>query len=225
MNPNRQQKIEDLINENKDLIYSLITNFRYYYFKEDLFQVGVIGLIKAYNNFDNTRGVKFSSYAYAYILGEIKKYIREDRGIKVGRDLISLGGKIEKVRQLMLQELKRDPSIGELSDYLNISEDKIVEALNANMFIKSIDEPINSEEKEITIQDLISIDESFDKLELISLKEELKGLSEQEKKLLKLRYLKDKTQIQTAEILNMSQVQVSRKEKKVLSKLRNKLYH
>ena len=114
-----------------------------------------MGLIKAYNNFDANYNIKFTTYAYPYIVGEMKKLIREDKTIKVSRDLQKISSKIEKVKIMLSQKLMREPSIQELSKELNISEYIIAEALNSNYQVKSIDEPIRKDSKEITLNDII----------------------------------------------------------------------
>lgn len=225
MNDLDKNDLVNLIVKNENLIYSLANRFSSYSSKEDLYQIGIIGLINAYRNFNPNRGCKFSTYAFPYILGEMKKYVREDIGIKISRDTIYLCSRIERARELLMQNLKRYPTITELSSYLEVEETKIIEALQINFYLKSLDEPINNEDKELTLKDCLSQEDTTDKLDLISLKEELKNLSTEEKMLLKFRYLEDKTQQEIADIMGMSQVQVSRGEQRVLSKLRQRMFH
>lgn len=225
MNDLDKNDLVNLIVKNENLIYSLANRFSSYSSKEDLYQIGIIGLINAYRNFNPNRGCKFSTYAFPYILGEMKKYVREDIGIKISRDIIYLCSRIERARELLMQNLKRYPTITELSSYLEVEETKIIEALQINFYLKSLDEPINNEDKELTLKDCLSQEDTTDKLDLISLKEELKNLSTEEKMLLKFRYLEDKTQQEIADIMGMSQVQVSRGEQRVLSKLRQRMFH
>lgn len=224
MNDIREKALEGLIFENENLIRSLANNYHTYSSKDDLYQVGIIGLINAYHNFDDQRGCKFSTYAYPYIDGEMKKYMREDRGIKVSRDIVYLSARIMQAKEIIMQKLRREPTTGELALYLELDESKIIDALQVNAFIKSIDEPINEEGKELTIQDFICQDERIDKLDLIWLRDELSKLSDKEKQLLLIRYFQDRTQAETAEIMHMSQVQVSRGEHRVLERLKNNIY-
>ena len=191
--------------------------------KEDLYQVGVIGLINAYKNYDYNYGTKFSTYAYPYIFGEMKKYLHHNIGIKISRDLVYLSSRIEKVKNIIAQKLNREPTIKEIAKTLNIDENKIEEALQLNFNFQSLDTPLNAEGKEITLMEVVSKDRTVDKLDLIFLKEELLKLSEKEKKLVGARCLYGKTQNETATMLGISQVQVSREEQKVLTKLKSKL--
>lgn len=213
--------MEQLILENKNLIYSIAKYFEKYANKEDLFQAGCIGMIMAYKNYDENMDVKFTTYAYSYILGEMKKLVREDKSIKISRNIQMLNLKIEKARIILTQKFMHDPSVYELSNFLNIPEDMICEAINSTRTIYSIDEPINSEGKEITLLDTIGKCENID--DLIQLRNELELLTPFERQIIKERYTNDLTQQQTAKVLGISQVQVSRNEKKVLIKLKNKL--
>jgi RNA polymerase sporulation-specific sigma factor len=213
--------VADVIKENEGLIYSLINELNVPYLKEDLYQVGAIGLINAYKNFDPSKGTKFSTYAYLYILGEMKKYIREDRNIKISREISYLGSKIERARELLTQKYNRIPNTLEIAQYLNVPEEYIIEALNSRNSIRSIDEVINSDGKELTLKDTISVVEPCDKLDLIALKDGIKSLSDKERNIIIGRYFEDKTQSELAGILGISQVQVYREEQKAIDKLRD----
>jgi RNA polymerase sporulation-specific sigma factor len=213
------EPIEQIIKENQNLIYAIANYFNNYKSKEDLFQVGVIGMIKAYQNYDESFNIKFTSYAYPYISGEMKKYIREDRGVKVSRSITSLNSKIETASNMLSQKLFRVPTSGELSDFLGIPEMLVTEALSSKRELRSIDEPVASDSKELTLHETIPT-KTLDIDTLIALKQELTKLDSAELELLKNRYFDDKTQNETAADLGMTQVQVSRKEQKVLTKLR-----
>lgn len=214
--------IEDIVVENQKLIYSIVNEFGNELNKEDLFQVGVLGMIKAYKNFDDTLNSKFTTYAYTYILGEIKKYIREDKGFKVSRQTSSLGYKIEKTKELLAQKNNRIPTYKEIADYLEIPEYVIAEAVNSKQEIKSIDSAVAIDSKELTLHETIpSKKEDIDSL--ILLREELLKLDEYEKSLLYKRYFEDMTQTEVANVLGMTQVQISRNEKKVLTKLKSRM--
>lgn len=218
-----EQDLTNLIMENQNLIYSIIHYFEGYGNKEDLFQVGAMGLIKAYKKYDPSMGTKFTTYAYPYILGEMKKLITEDKEIKINRDLSRLSTKIEKASILLTQQLMREPYIYELADFLELPEKTILEAMQSRGKVQSIDEPINQEGKEITLHDTIGQIEHLSLDTLIALKSELENLTPFERELIERRYINNLTQSETANILGMSQVQVSRKEQKVLTKLRNRL--
>ncbi len=210
----------DIILNHEKLIYAIINKMKGKYDQEDLYQVGVIGLIKAYRNYNASYGVKFSTYAFSYILGEIKKYIRENKGIKISRDLFRLSSKIERAQDLLSQKLMRIPTVKELSIYLEIDEDRITEALNIHNYIQSLDIPINDDGKELTLYDSIQQEEDINLLDKIYLDEEVAKLPIEEQAIVHLRYKEDQTQMETATFLGLTQVQVSRREQKVLTKLR-----
>ncbi len=213
--------MEELILENKNLIYSITKYFEKYSNKEDLFQAGCIGMIMAYKNYDESMNVKFTTYAYPYILGEMKKLVREDKSIKISRNIQMLNLKIEKAKILLSQKLMREPNNAELSDFLELPIYVIAEAINSTKPIYSIDESLNDEGKEITLQDTIGKTDNVD--DLLLLKDALDKLTPFERKLISKRYLNDLTQQQTADELGITQVQVSRGEQKILTKLKSKL--
>lgn len=213
--------MEELILENKNLIYSITRYFEKYSNKEDLFQAGCIGMIMAYKNYNPDMNVKFTTYAYPYILGEMKKLVREDKSIKISRNIQLLNLKVEKANILLTQKLMRKPTILELADFLEIPIYMIEEAINSNKPIYSIDEPLNDEGKDITLQDTIGKTDDID--DLLLLREELSKLNPFEQQLINKRYINDLTQQQTAFELGISQVQVSRGEQKILTKLKSKL--
>lgn len=217
------QSLEQIIEENKNLIYSISHYFENYPNKEDLFQAGVMGLITAYKNYDASFNNKFTTYAYTYILGEMKKFVREDKGIKISRDITKLNLQIEKATILLTQKLMRQPTIKELSNYLEIDEYFIAEAMKSINVLQSLDEPLNNDGKQITLYDSVSEQKVNNLDELIALRNELSLLPDLERTLIEQRYMCDMTQTETAEILGMTQVQVSRKEQKVLMKLKDKL--
>lgn len=217
------QSLEQIIEENKNLIYSISHYFENYPNKEDLFQAGVMGLITAYKNYDTSFNNKFTTYAYTYILGEMKKFVREDKGIKISRDITKLNLQIEKATILLTQKLMRQPTIKELSNYLEIDEYFIAEARNSINVLQSLDEPLNNDGKQITLYDSVSEQKVTDLDDLIALRRELSLLPDLERNLIEQRYMCDMTQTETAEALGMTQVQVSRKEQKVLMKLKDKL--
>ncbi len=218
------EQVSKLIIDNQNLIYSISHKFKKYQNKEDLFQVGCIGLIKAHDNFDDSFRVKFSTYAYSYILGEMKKYINHDRGVKVNRDLLKLNLKIEKANILLAQKLMREPTTKEISSYLELPEFVIYQALNVNSPIQSFSVPINNnDDKEMTLHDTVAIVNNLDLTLLIALTEEINHLNNQDQQIIKMRYYEDMTQTEVADVLGINQVQVSRKEKYILQKLRKQL--
>lgn len=211
-------EITNLIMENERLIYSIANYFKNYNSKEDLYQAGCLGLISAYKKYDPNMKCKFTTYAYPYILGEMRKLVREDKGIKVSREITKLNLKIEKAYILLSQKLMKEPSIEEIANFLEIPEYYVSEAIISLNKIKSIDEPVNDQGREFTLQDVIGKSENID--DLIMLKDSLNSLTKEEKEIINNRYIKDYTQNETSKIIGMSQVQVSRKEQKVLQKLK-----
>lgn len=217
------EELNILIKQNERLIYSLMKDYNNYIDKEDLYQVGVIGLINAYKNFKEENGVKFSSYAYLYIQGEIKKYLRENRVFKLNKDTASLCNKVKQASNLLEQKLMRKPTSKELCDFLEIDELKLETILGIQNPVQSLDEPIITNGKSSSLYEIIPNSESNDLDTLITLRENLNKLSDEDKKLLQYRYFNDKTQSEVAKILGLSQVKVSREEKKILQKLKGSM--
>ncbi len=215
------EEITNLILNNEKLIYSICNYFKNYNSREDLYQAGCVGLISAYKKYNPNMNCKFTTYAYPYILGEMRKLVREDKGMKISREITKLNLKIEKAYILLTQKLMKEPSIEEIANYLEIPEYYVSEAILSLNKIKSIDEPVNSDGKEFTLQEIIGNSNNID--DLILLKESLKNLNSEELELINNRYIKDYTQSETSKIIGMSQVQVSRKEHKVLEKLKQKM--
>lgn len=212
--------IEDLertIISNEKLIYKLASKFNNNV--EDLFQVGVIGLINAYNNYNSSYNVKFTTYAYPFILGEMKKYIRENKGVKISRELLYLSSRLDRLIELLTQKYRRIPNVTEISRELKIDESKIIEALEIRGCVKSIDDVISNDNKEITFLDVIASNDSIeDKIEFMDL---VNTLDENEKKFIVNRYFNDKSQAELASIYGVSQAKISRLEDKILKKMKN----
>lgn len=216
------EDINEIIEQNSRLIYSVVKLFGNSTNKEDLYQAGVLGMLKAYRNFDSSMDVKFTTYAYPYILGEVKKLVREDKGIKISRSISKLNYKIDQISNLLSQKFFREPTTKEIADYLGIEEYYVVESINSRRELKSIDEPVASDSKELTLHETLP-SKQMDIDSLISLRDEVTNLTEFERELINSRYFKDNTQSETASILGISQVQVSRNEQKILTKLKSKL--
>ena len=212
----------NLIEKYKDKIISIATSMSYKD-KDDLFQAGCIGLIKAYKNYDESKSQEFFYYAKKYILGEMMIFLRENRNIKVSRDMYSLNKKINDAYNYLSQKFMHSPTIEELSEFLEINVEDLRIALS-DYNTTSLDKTINDDEnKDVSLYDMIPNIEHLNKDDLISLKDGINSLTERERKIINLRYLKDYTQAQTANILGMSQVQVSRQEVKVLKKLNQEI--
>ena len=210
-------ELEQIIKLHEKLIYKIATKF-HEVAKEDLYQAGVIGLIKAYNNFDKQSKTKFTSYAYNYIFGEMYELANNTRTIRLNKNILRTYKKLEQARQHLTQKLGYIPSIQELSTFLSIPENIIYEIENCTGTIMSLD---SNEERPIyeTIPDT---KEHFSQ-DNLDLKDSFNTLTAEEKQIINYRYYKDFTQSETAKILGMSQVTVSRYEKKSLTKMYNYL--
>lgn len=211
----------DQIIENENLVYSIINKCGGYYDVDDLYQVGMIGLINASKNYKEEAGVKFSTYAYTYVLGEVTKYMRENRNIKVSRDVIKLKQSISKARDYLRQKLQREPSDLELSLILEIDEEKIAEIESVCADVKSLDYSYSDED--MNLYKSIKVEDKEINPNILDLRESIKNLNDEERKLIYSRYYCDLTQSETSKEMGMSQVQVSRKETKILQKLKTKL--
>lgn len=209
-----------LINENKGLMYQIINKYKTYYDKDDLYQSTVIGIIKAYNNYDSTRDVKFSTYAYKYMLSEVISFIKSSKLIKTSRDYDKIYKKVLEAKTILAQRLMKEPSVYELSQFLEIDEGLINNILLVKEQVKSLDDAILEDGKTITLLDNIKSRENNINIDNILLDEILSTLTLDELKLIKLRYFQDKTQREIAEYLKTNQVQVSRNETKILKKLK-----
>ncbi len=193
---------------------------------DDLMQIGSIGLLKAIKKFDLSFNVKFSTYAIPMIMGEIKRFLRDDGIIKVSRNLKEIANKAHIVKDTLEKDFGREPTISEVASELDISKEELVMALDSVHLTQSLYETIHHDEgTPILLIDKIeySEDEEIEIVDKIALKEVLTNLEPRERQIIMLRYFKDKTQCQVAEMLGMSQVQVSRVEKKILVKIKNNI--
>ncbi|HLR70331.1 MAG TPA: RNA polymerase sporulation sigma factor SigF [Pseudogracilibacillus sp.] len=213
-----------LVEKNIRLVWSVVQRFiNRGYDPEDLFQIGSIGLIKSIDKFDLSYDVRFSTYAVPMIIGEIQRFIRDDGTIKVSRSIKELGNKIRIKKEELTKSLNRSPTVQEIADVLNITPEDVAQAQDAIKYPHSIHETVYENGGEpITLLDQIADDDKhwFDKL---TLEEAIRSLSERERLIVYLRYYKDKTQSQVAKRLGISQVQVSRLEKKILEDMKEKM--
>lgn len=215
------KNITDLILDNEGLIYKIINKYKKYFELDDLYQVAVMGLIKANNNFHENYNTKFSSYAYPYILGEVIKYINDFRSIKVAKSNRVLYSKILKAKEILSQKLMKEPNSYELSLFLEIDESIIDDVINANLCVDSLDKIISDDGKNLELYDKYGyIETKFENYPLI---EELKKLPPEEQTIIIARYYEDMSQKEVGDTLGMYQVEVSRKEKKILQKLRDNI--
>ncbi len=213
--------IEELIFENKNLIYKIASKYSRYYSMEDLFQVGSLGLIKAANNYNENLGVKFSTYSYKYIIGEIINFINNDRTMKVSIDTLKIYKSYEQTKEYLTSHLNRIPSFTEICDFMEIDETIVSEAIEKSEFAISLESTLG--EDDFTLEKVTGRDRRQEIDELLDLKAEIERLPYPEKEIIELRYYKDYTQSETAEELRMNQAQVSRYEKKILSKIKTNM--
>lgn len=219
---------ERLINCNLKLIFNLVQRFSHRgYELEDLFQIGTIGLIKAIDKFDFTYGVKFSTYAVPMIIGEIRRFLRDDHPIKVPRSYKELVYKVNKSREGLSATLGREPTIGEIAENIGVDREEIVSALEAVQSPTSIHDTLYQDDSDpIYILDQLPMEKELDAswFEKIALKEVLDKLPEREKRVLMMRFYEDKTQSEIAGLLSLSQVQISRIERAALHRIRQFLH-
>ena len=167
----------ELIKDYEKLVISIVNKYASNYNREDLYQVGINKLIQMSKSYDSSIGVKFSTYAYKHILGEILKYIREDKNIKVSRDIITLNRKIKKISDEFYLNIGRYPNVLEISELVGESPKKIEDVLNTYQYTESLDKEVDLNDSTVTLKDIVSTDEKIDKLDLISLRDALSNLS------------------------------------------------
>ena len=220
---------EQVATENLGLVWSVVRRFAGRGHElEDLYQIGCIGLMKCIDKFDPAYDVKFSTYAVPMIMGEIKRFLRDDGMVKVSRSLKETAYKVYSVREQMMYEHGIEPKIEELASSLEIEKEDIVLALEAGSEVESIYKTIyqNDGNSIYLIDKLVSSeDESRQAVDRLALEELLGQLEEKERSIIRMRYFEDKTQTEIAGFLGISQVQVSRIEKKVLTKMREQMNH
>lgn len=212
---------QPLAQENLGLVHLCANRFRNRGIEyEELYSAGCIGLLKAVKAFDQSRGVLFSTYAVPVILGEIKRLFRDGGTIKVSRSTKELSLKLARLRQEHMLRSGEEPTVSQLAQLAQASEESVIEALSVSAAplsltqenddgTRQVDIPVDAPDEEIT--------------EKLSLRQALSGLESRDKQLIALRYFRSLTQTQTAKVLGMTQVQVSRREKKILERLRNEL--
>lgn len=219
----QEDKMSKLVERNSGLIWNIVKRFyNRGYEKEDLYQIGTIGFIKAIQRFDTRYEVQLSTYAVPYILGEIKRFIRDDGPVKISRNMKELTYKIREIQKQWEQKGK-EIGIYQLSEILKVPKEEIAMALDSAKPIESIYEEGKDDNLRILDKLACSQDESELIANRLSIQELIQNLEEKEKEIIVLRYYKQKTQMQVAKIIGISQVQVSRIEKKILSQMKCKL--
>lgn len=214
-----------LVKENEGLVWSVVKRF----FSrgqdpEDLFQIGCIGLLKSIDKFDFSYNVKFSTYAVPMIMGELRRFLRDDGMIKVSRTLKEANYKIKQEITRLQNELNREPTLDEIAKRMEMEPEEVAMAMESGMELESIYQTIyQSDGSDVYLIDKIKNeeDESDKLIEKVALMESLNHLDAREQELIRMRYFEEKTQAQIAKKFGISQVQVSRLEKKILANLRN----
>lgn len=213
---------ERMVRENARLVSSLAGRFlscgKEY---EDLYQVGMIGLLRAVRNFDEARGVCFSTYAVPVIVGEIRRYLRDDSPLHTGRGLKEKYRLLQKTERELSVCLGRSPTLSELSEETGLSREEILQATEANAEVLSLEAPVG--DTGLALGDGVPDEREGDPVDRLALKDGISRLSARERQIVTLRYVYGKTQQQTAALLSMTQVQVSRCEKKIMARLRAEL--
>ena len=217
----------NLVIENLGLVHAVVKRFcKKEQDREDLFQIGVMGLIKAINRFDASYEVQFSTYAVPLISGEIRRYLRDDGMVKVARSIKENSYRIGKAKELLSQQKGREVSVKEIAEYLELDPEDVVLALEASSEVESIYKPVYSGgEEEVFLIDQLKDgrDEEERLLQKLLIEEGMELLNERERLLIRLRYFENMTQSQIALHLGMTQVQVSRMEKKLLQRMNRQI--
>ncbi len=222
-----QEARDKLVLDNVGLVWSIVRHFSGRgYELEDLYQIGCIGLIKAIDKFNPEFQVKFSTYAVPMIMGEVKRFLRDDGILKVSRSLKELYLRVQKAREELTWELKREPGLDEIAARLGVSREEVAASMEAGAEIESIYKTVgNGEEQNLRLMDRLP-DERQDQERLLNhmvLGEILSQLNEKDREIIRRRYFENQTQSQIANDFHISQVQVSRLEKKILLKMREYL--
>ena len=218
---------EELIKENMGLIRHVVKRFLGRGVEaEDLFQIGAIGLVKAVDRFDLSFGVRFSTYAVPMIAGEIKRFLRDDSMLKVSRSLKELAGKAARLREQILMERGEEPGVEELAGLLGVEAEGLVQAMDSSVEVESLQKIVYQGDGEgLSLMDKVEQgkDEQETLLRRLLLEQLLDTLEPRERQIINLRFFCDQTQTQVAQQLGMSQVQISRMEKKILAALKRRM--
>lgn len=210
----------ELVKEYEKLVYSIIINYANDSNKEDLFQEGMMGIIDASRTYDEKSNTKFSTFAYMHILGRVLKYVREDRNMKISRDLIKDYRKINSIKEYIYKSYGRPANDEEICKLLNIDKNRLEEVLRYNESEVSINNVIG-EDDNLTLEDVIS--NNNEEIDNLYLKDALSDLNREERDLIYKRYYENMTQTEIAKENNISQVKVYRYERKILDKLKDKI--
>lgn len=221
---------EKIVSDNTGLVWSIARRFvNRGYDLEELYQIGCIGLLKACDRFESRYGVQFSTYAVPLIAGEIKRFLRDNGAIKVSRILKQNGYQISKAKEALLHKYGREATLDELADYTGLCVEDIVMATEANREVESIQQTICGKDgTQVSLVERL-VDEAQSEvaaeniMNRILVRQAMEKLGEMEQELIRLRFFEDRTQTEVAKVLGISQVQVSRLEKKILIQMRQNL--
>lgn len=206
--------------ENEFIVYSIINKYIYYFDKDDLYQVGMVGLIEALNHYKTNKNTKFSSFAYFYVLGRVKEYIRNSNMIKVSKELIKLNSSIEKAKEYLTQKLGYIPSDEDIALFLEIDIEHLRQAKEANELVISLE---TENEEEQSLYNIVSYEEKEYREDILDLRKEIDNLNKYDRDIILKRYEEGLTQSEVSKELGINQVKVSRKEKEILTRLRTRL--
>lgn len=215
----------ELMDKNGGLVRGIVGRFRSRGVEyEDLLQIGSIGMLKAIRSFDTSRGTQFSTYAVPLIIGEIRRYLRDDGLVKVGRRQKQLGASLLAAREKFRREEGREPQLHELAVQLSISDSEAAMALEALSPVRSLSESLGDEDSDFSLENLLPSEDLIERrTDQIALGEVIDSLPEQWKKILFLRYFRECSQQATAEALGLTQVKISREEKKIFAHMKQAL--
>ena len=209
----------EMVLEYEPYIYGIAKKFNGYKNKEDLIQVGYMGLVMALKNYKEDTNTKFSTYAYKYIYGEMCKLVREDKSIKLNRNMTKLRNSLENARSILYQKLNREPTIKELSTFLELEPNIIEETLKINLNVMSIDMQVNSDNENNLYEVIPS--SNMDINTLVALKQSLENLNDEDKRMLNMSF--NMTEKEVGQEFDMNQVQVSRRLKKIKQRIKKEM--
>ncbi len=219
-----KEAVEEILTENSGLIWSVVKRFTNRGVEaEDLYQIGAMGMLKAVKRFDCGYEVKFSTYAVPMIMGEIKRYLRDDGIIKISRPVKEMAIKLHHIQQEITAQTGEQPSVQQLAEAVGASAEEVVVALEAGCEVESLNAVVyQGDSSEISLMELVAQDDESEKTaERIDLHNAIERLNARERKIIQMRYFQDKTQTEVARAVGVSQVQISRIEKRVLRCMRD----
>ena len=213
---------EEFIKNNMGLVHACAKRFRGKGIEyEEMFAAGCVGLVKAYDAFDSSRGVQFSTYAVPVILGEIKKLFRDGGMLKVTRSIKELSLKVSYTREILQKQLGQEPTVREIADYIGVSTEDVAQAINVSTPPMSLTAIFEDEDANSEFDIPVESDEE-NMANMMGLKYAISDLDKEEKQIIYLRFFQNKTQSVTAQLLGKTQVQISRQERKIIQKMRKK---